>query len=212
LAFAPAQPRIYFMAAKRGMTHNKFREFMTGQIGGVIHVDTANKNGALNRELMQGVKQALAGGGVLGIFPEGEKLQVIETGQILPFKKGVGYFAMENSAPVLPVAISGTKELYFRKHIQIVVGEIIDTTQLVTLGKGKVGAEVITNCTRSVIAGMMPEPEPFDPQRRRFLRTWLTNLFSTDAETPLLRMERAYWESLKQKKEDQVGEEVKQAS
>jgi 1-acyl-sn-glycerol-3-phosphate acyltransferase len=210
LAFAPAEPRIYFMAEKRGMVHSKFRNFMTNRIGGVIHVDTDKKNGSLGRELKAGVAETLAGGGVLGIFPEGQVIEM-ETGQLLPFKKGIGYFAIDNNAPVLPVAIGGSKELYFRKRIKIVVGEMIDTEQLATLGKGKIAAEVVTSTTQTAIAAIMPEFEPFDPQRRKFLRTWLTELFNINPESTLLRMERAYRDSLKQPK-DKNEEKIKRAS
>jgi 1-acyl-sn-glycerol-3-phosphate acyltransferase len=195
LAFAPAQPRIYFIADKRSMVHNKFRSFMTGQIGGVIHVDLS-KNSTSMHELKEKVGEVLAGGGVLGIFPEGQ-VQILETGQLLPFKKGLGYFAMESHAPILPVAISGTKELYFRKRIKVVVGDLLDTAPLMTSGKGKIGAEVITNTTRDEIAAIIPDFEPFDPTRRKFLRTWLTELFNLNPVPNLVRMEQAYRETQK---------------
>jgi 1-acyl-sn-glycerol-3-phosphate acyltransferase len=122
LVALPAEPRIHFMAAKENMRRNPVRQFVTERIGGVIPVERGTGNGY--RAVVQSVSRVLQGGGVLGIYPEGTVSQV-ETGKLLPFKKGVGHFAIGSGCPIVPVALSGTKELWFRKHVIMVIGEPI---------------------------------------------------------------------------------------
>src|SRR5690242_12685689 len=85
---APATPRIYFMAAREEVERPAWRKFITGRIGGVIPVDRGSGSPAALRSIARQVAQVLEGGGVLGLFPEGD-VSGIETGRILPLKKGI---------------------------------------------------------------------------------------------------------------------------
>src|SRR5205809_51071 len=49
-------------------------------------------------------------------------------GEILSFKKGFAHFAVDNQVPVLPVALSGTKDLWLRKPIRMIIGRPIEST------------------------------------------------------------------------------------
>ena len=62
-------------------------------------------------------------GGAVGIFPEGEYGPA--EGELLPFKKGFAHFAIKANVPVVPVALSGTKDLWFRKRIKVAIGKPI---------------------------------------------------------------------------------------
>jgi 1-acyl-sn-glycerol-3-phosphate acyltransferase len=59
------------------------------------------------RRMMADCNRALAGGSSVFIFPEGTRS---ETGILRPFKTGAFALARENRLPILPVAISGTRE------------------------------------------------------------------------------------------------------
>jgi len=63
----------------------------------------------------------LSQGKGLLIFPEG-KLGSAE-GELMPLKKGVAIYALRAGVPIVPVAIIGSKDLYFRKSITIRFGE-----------------------------------------------------------------------------------------
>ncbi|MEW6459131.1 MAG: lysophospholipid acyltransferase family protein [Bacillota bacterium] len=55
---------------------------------------------------MRAALRVLQGGGTLGLFPEG---RVCQTDKLCPFQTGWAYLALKTGAPVLPVAIKGTR-------------------------------------------------------------------------------------------------------
>jgi len=70
--------------------------------------------------------EALNSNGVLIIFPEGTRSRI---GEMLPFKRGIGYFVTKTKAAVLPLYIKGTntfkKNLFKRGAITVRIGESI---------------------------------------------------------------------------------------
>ncbi|ADL06861.1 lysophospholipid acyltransferase family protein [Thermosediminibacter oceani] len=71
----------------------------------------------------------LAKGGVIALFPEGG---VSPDGSLRPFKHGWAYLALKSGAPVLPVAVIGTRDVlpvgtYMprRGRIEVRVGECV---------------------------------------------------------------------------------------
>jgi 1-acyl-sn-glycerol-3-phosphate acyltransferase len=46
----------------------------------------------------------------------------------MPFKKGFAHFAVDNQVPVLPVALSGTQDLWLRKRVRLIIGPPIEST------------------------------------------------------------------------------------
>lgn len=173
---APATPRIYFIAAREEVERPAYRKFVTGRIGGVIPVDRDSGSPAGIRKITRQVEQVLAGGGVLGLFPEGD-VSGIETGRLLPFKKGIGYFAASSGAAIVPVAFRGTKELWFRKHIMMVVGPPIPGQK----GSKEV-AERQTAATATAILAAMPPLPAQNPKSRQFLKKFLTELFTQEVK------------------------------
>lgn len=61
-----------------------------------------------NYKTMKHSLSRLAKGGVVGIFPEGG---VSLDGELRPFMSGWAYLALKTGVPVIPVAISGTREV-----------------------------------------------------------------------------------------------------
>jgi 1-acyl-sn-glycerol-3-phosphate acyltransferase len=69
---------------------------------GQLKVDrTATDRQAISRAL-----HVLAGGGVLGIFPEGSRGE----GDFAALRAGLAYFAVRGEAPIVPVAVLGSNE------------------------------------------------------------------------------------------------------
>ncbi len=173
LLYAPATPRIYFIGLRENMEANAFRRFMTMQVGGIIPVDKAQKGNY--REIVTKVQQVLAGGGVLGIFPEGD-VSAVETGKTLPLKKGVGYFAAHSNAPIVPVAFSGTKELWLRKRLVMIVGQPIPAQQ----GSGCAVANGLVAQTAEGIRAILPPPAPVNPRSPKLFKKFFTYLFISE--------------------------------
>lgn len=46
-----------------------------------------------------------------------------QEGQLLPLKRGIGHFALRADYPILPIALSGVKELYWRKPMRVMIGK-----------------------------------------------------------------------------------------
>ena len=70
--------------------------------------------------------------------------------------------------PVLPVALSGTKDLWFRKRIRVVIGDPIQTA-------GGHDADSLTSAAFQKMKELMPAYR--DQPGRKWFRRQLTNLF-----------------------------------
>ena len=93
--------------------------------GGAIPVD--GSQGSIGIKTVKHALSQLSGGGVIGMFPEGG---LSPDGSLKPFRSGWAYFALKTGSPVLPVAISGSRDLlpagkYIprRGRISVYVGE-----------------------------------------------------------------------------------------
>jgi 1-acyl-sn-glycerol-3-phosphate acyltransferase len=96
---------------------------------GFIEIDRANRERAI--ESLKIAREKLASGIHVWIAPEGTRSR---TGEMLPFKKGGFMLALDAGARILPVGISGTREVLppdhsrtFRgKKVGVVIGDPID--------------------------------------------------------------------------------------
>lgn len=157
----PPEPRIHFLANPENLVKHRVHWAFVKSVGGYIPVDL--KHGA-GRELFAHVDRCLQVGGVVGIFPEAAygpaegRLQ--ET-----FKSGFAHFAIDNGVPVLPVALSGTKDLWLRKRIEVIIGQPIAP-----------GSDVDSLVARSRAALEALLPSYTEPAGRKPLRRFLTRL------------------------------------
>jgi 1-acyl-sn-glycerol-3-phosphate acyltransferase len=110
------------------------------------------------------VNRCLQRGGIVVLFPEGHYGGV--EGEVGPLKKGFAHFAVDNHVPVLPVGLSGTKDLWLRKKILVFIGAPIPV-------EGRSVEELVTE-GRARLEALLPDYR--DPRGPRLLRTWLTNL------------------------------------
>jgi 1-acyl-sn-glycerol-3-phosphate acyltransferase len=101
----------------------------------------------------------------VAIFPEGSYGPA--EGELLPFKKGFAHIAIKSGVPVIPVALSGTKDLWFRKRIRVVIGAPIEPAAQ--------DPESLTALGFQRIKELMPVYQ--DQPGRKLLRRQLTNLF-----------------------------------
>ena len=85
----------------------------------------------------------------------------------MQFHKGFAHFAIKAGVPVVPVGLSGTKDVWFRKKIKVFVGEPIPTT-------GQDPA-TLTSLAFERVKALIPQyQEPAGPKP---LRRFLTHLF-----------------------------------
>jgi 1-acyl-sn-glycerol-3-phosphate acyltransferase len=140
LVVFPTQPRMHFLANPANLVQHPVHWWFIRRIGGYIPVDLRHRQGP---ELFRHVDRCLRLGGVVGIFPEaaygpreGELQQT--------FHDGFAHFAVDNQVPVLPVALSGTKDLWLRKRVEVHIGRALepgdDVKDLLARGRGALQA------------------------------------------------------------------------
>ena len=162
LLLCPIEPRLHFLADPTILVTRKFQWWLVRTTGGYVPV-VRERHG--DRALFRHVDRCLELGGAVAIFPEANYGP--KEGELLPFHKGFAHFAIKAGVPVIPVALSGTKDLWFRKRVKVVVGEPLATA----------GADPaqLTDLAFQRMREMLPAyVEPAGP---KLLRNKLTHLF-----------------------------------
>jgi 1-acyl-sn-glycerol-3-phosphate acyltransferase len=158
----PLEPRLHFLADPTILVTRRFQWWLVRATGGYVPV-VRERHG--DRVLYKHVDRALALGGAVAIFPEGNYGP--KEGELLPFHKGFAHFAIKAGVPVVPVALSGTKDLWFRKRIKVVIGPALPTQGA--------DAATLTELAFRKMTGML---QPYaEPPGRKLLRKQLTHLF-----------------------------------
>jgi 1-acyl-sn-glycerol-3-phosphate acyltransferase len=162
LLLFPVEPRLHFLADPTILVTRKFQWWLVRTTGGYVPV-VRERHG--DRALFRHVDRCLELGGAVAIFPEANYGP--KEGELMPFHKGFAHFAIKAGVPVIPVALSGTKDLWFRKPIKVVIGEAIPSA----------GAEP-TALTELAFRKMQELlPSYVEPSGRKLLRRQLTHLF-----------------------------------
>jgi 1-acyl-sn-glycerol-3-phosphate acyltransferase len=158
----PIEPRLHFLADPTILVTRKFQWWVIRTTGGYVPVVRDRHS---DQRLFQHVDRCLAVGGAVAIFPEANYGP--REGELMPLHKGFAHFAIKAGVPVVPVALSGTKDLWFRKRIKVVIGEPIPAA-----GQDPTG---LTNLASERLKEMLPAYA--EPPGRKMLRRFLTNLF-----------------------------------
>ena len=162
LMLFPVEPRLHFLADPTILVTRKLQWWIVRTTGGYVPV-VRERHG--DQVLFKHVDRALAMGGAVAIFPEANYGP--KEGELLPFHKGFAHFAIKAGVPVVPVALSGTKDLWFRKPIKVAIGAALPTQ----------GADpaALTDLAFQKVSEMLP---PYvEPHGRKLLRKQLTHLF-----------------------------------
>jgi 1-acyl-sn-glycerol-3-phosphate acyltransferase len=162
LLLFPVEPRLHFLADPTILVTRKVQWWIIRTTGGYVPV-VRERHG--DKALFHHVDRCLELGGAIAIFPEGNYGP--KEGELLPFKKGFAHFAIQAKVPVVPVALSGTKDLWFRKRIRVVVGKPL-------LTEGQDPATLTEVAFQEIKKLMPPYSEPPGPKP---LRRQLTHLF-----------------------------------
>jgi 1-acyl-sn-glycerol-3-phosphate acyltransferase len=158
----PVEPRLHFLADPTILVTRKSQWWIVRTTGGYVPVVRERRG---DRALFKHVDRCLEVGGAVAIFPEGNYGRA--EGELLPFHKGFAHFAIKAKVQVIPVALSGTKDLWFRKRIRVIVGPAIPTS-------GQDPA-ALTDLAFTAVKSMLP---PYsEPGGRKLFRNRLTHLF-----------------------------------
>ena len=162
LASFPIEPRVHFLGDTTLLVTRKFQWALVKSVGGYIPV---NRQARPDTVLFHHVNRCLERGGVVAIYPEGNYGPT--EGEVMPFKKGFAHFAVENHVPVLPVALSGTQDLWLRKIVRLIIGPPIEST----------GHSVDSMLTLAEARMRELLPPYHDPGGTKLFRRRLTHLF-----------------------------------
>jgi 1-acyl-sn-glycerol-3-phosphate acyltransferase len=94
--------KVVFLA-KEELFKNAFSAFFVKRFGAIPVY-----RGRFNREALNQTRAILAAGGVIGLFPEGQRSK---TGSLISPQPGSALIASHNRVPILPVGITGTESI-----------------------------------------------------------------------------------------------------
>jgi 1-acyl-sn-glycerol-3-phosphate acyltransferase len=167
LSVSPVEPRITWFGPREADFSRGFKNRVMAFFGGVIPY---NPEKTTLTSAVRAVRRVFEADGVLGIFAEG-RIGFRES-ELLPFEDGAAAFAATSGVPVVPCAIVGSTDLWFRRRIEVRFGARIGTDGV----RGREAREQLESRIRDAIAAMLPDEEPRLPRRRPL--SFLTNLLN----------------------------------
>src|SRR5688500_18255382 len=121
-ALGPRRP-VVFLAAREHVEKRRVLDWLLGGLGVVIKVERTSHR---QREVIRAAETTLRSGANIALFPDGRINVAAESGQtLLPFEPGAAVIARRGNVHILPMAISGTDDLYFGRRIDIAIGPSI---------------------------------------------------------------------------------------
>ena len=167
IAAAPLAPRITWFGPKEADFSRGFKNRVMAFFGGVIPY---NPDKTTLTSAVRAVRRVFEANGVLGIFAEG-RIGFRET-ELLDFEDGAAAFAVSSGVPVVPCAIVGSTDLWFRKRIEVRFGAPIQTTGI----RGREARAELDERIRDGVRVLLPDREPPPPRRRPL--AFLTDLLN----------------------------------
>jgi len=181
----PSEPRAWFLGSAPSTFTSRWRERLIHRLGGLLPVW---RGGLGIEQHVASARAVIANGAVFAQMPEGTVSG--PPGKVGPFRTGWAVIALRTDAPIVPLAIAGTEELYLGRRI---ASQVLPVTSVRALAGLEPGAALPVEGSReefalahrmsdalSAILGPAVEalyPWTIDPpQRPRRLRrrlTWL---------------------------------------
>jgi 1-acyl-sn-glycerol-3-phosphate acyltransferase len=166
LLFFPVEPRIYVLGEQEVRTISRWRTWLIDRLEIMVALDRRNPLRAIRT-----MDDVLKRGGSLLIFPEGQ-LGTAE-GALLPLHEGAAHASLITGAPLLPVGLTGTRELWLRRPLTMRIGPPLDPAGVSGTTHERVDA--LTARLRAAMLALLPG-DSVHP-RRKPLRRRLTRLF-----------------------------------
>ncbi len=203
LSELPAQPYFHILGDGRTLYNNKWKRLLLRFAKGVIPLeriwkeevavieafkagreDLAELAASIEEYVPKGnsiesmrkldriVQATFARGESILLFPEG-KLGSVE-GQVLPLKRGAAIYAIRSGVPIVPIALVGTKDLFFRKELTVRIGEPITFTQSNRPKSQQVQA--VIDELQNAMQDLLPQ-DYSEPTGKKPFRNFLNHLF-----------------------------------
>ena len=108
----PAQPRAWFLGSGPSTFTSRWRERLIHRVGGLLPVW---RGGVGIDQHVASARAVIANRAVFAQMPEGTVSG--PAGRIGPFRTGWAVIALRTDAPIVPLAIAGTEELYLGRRL-----------------------------------------------------------------------------------------------
>ena len=129
----PARPRLTFFGDARTMARSAARRWVVDRLGGVVPIP-ASRDPKVVATHLAAAAQLLDAGAIFMLFPETGPAS--EVGHVRRLGGGLGYIALRNRAPIVPVIFGGNHELYWGRRIVMRVLPLLDPLDLAGLDPG----------------------------------------------------------------------------
>lgn len=203
LAEIPTQPHYYIVGDARTLYNQWWKRFILGFAGGVIPlariwkeevaVIQAAKAGRQDlAQLAQAIEETVPTGGdiptlrqidriVLGILAQGDGIILFPEGRLgsaegqlhLPLKRGTVIYALRAGVPIVPIALIGTHDLYWRKELTLRVGEPLHFDQ--TSRPNRKEVEIALDKLQAAMQALLPTDYQ-EPPGTKPLRNFLNHI------------------------------------
>lgn len=181
----PLEPRVWFLGSGPSTFAVRWRERLIHRIGGLLPVW---RGGVGIDGHVAAVRAVIDAGGVLAQMPEGNING--PAGRLSAFRPGAMLIGLRVGAPIVPMAIAGTEELYLGKRMAARILPATTVSELLgdawdgippapdsreELELAKVATEALAALLAPVVEGIHPATvDPADHPRRLARRlTWL---------------------------------------
>jgi 1-acyl-sn-glycerol-3-phosphate acyltransferase len=165
LIFFPVEPRIYVLGEEQVKYISGFRQRVIDSLQVMVMLDRTRPVQALRI-----TEDLLKRGGSVLIYPEG-KLGT-EEGKLQTLQHGAAHASLTTGAPLLPIGLTGTSELWLRRTLTMRIGQPIDPAGVEGDFRTRVRA-----MTGALTVGMQALlPGDTERARVKLLRKWLTKL------------------------------------
>jgi len=181
----PSRPRMAFFGDARTMARSPLRRFVMARLGGVIPIPAGRDPRTVEIHLAA-AGEVLRAGAIFMLFPEIGP--AAGPANLRRFKHGIGYVALRNRAPIVPLVLGGNHELYLGRRILLRVLPALDPLELAGLDPGEPLPAVDSPAEREAVRRLVEtlrercapvvvdayrraEPPPGTRKRARFLTT-----------------------------------------
>ena len=127
----PAEPRAWFLGSGPSTFTTRWRERLVHRLGGLLPVW---RGGVGIEQHVASARAVIANGAVFVQMPEGTVSG--PPGRIGPFRTGWAVIALRTDAPIVPLAIAGTEELYLGRRLASRILPVTSARALAGLAPG----------------------------------------------------------------------------
>jgi 1-acyl-sn-glycerol-3-phosphate acyltransferase len=110
----PVEPRLHYLGDGVAMYRSWWRRLVFRRIGGIVPIWKGRAGRAFDAHV-EAAKSVVDAGAVFTLFPETGPPVPVD--QARPLSPGVAYFGLRTGAPIVPLVLGGTHELFLGRRI-----------------------------------------------------------------------------------------------